>query len=69
MLAIFETGLIEQIEILKPNLFDYNTFYNVKEALLDYDFTLTKKNYNQLKATASKNETKHYKQYLKIFCR
>lgn len=32
-------------------MFDYNVFYNLKEALLDYDFTLTKKNYNQLKAS------------------
>lgn len=51
------------------DLFDYNVFYNLKEALLDYDFTLTKKNYNQLDALASINEKKHYEQYLKIFCR
>lgn len=69
MLAIFETGLIEQIKITDQDLFDYNVFYNLKEALLDYDFTLTKKNYNQLDALASINEKKHYEQHLKIFCR
>lgn len=69
LLAIFETALIEQIKISNRDLFDYNVFYNLKEALLDYDFTLTKKNYNQLDALASINEKKHYEQYLKIFCR
>lgn len=69
MLAIFETGLIEQIKITDQDLFDYNVFYNLKEALLDYDFILTKKNYNQLDALASINEKKHYEQYLKTFCR
>lgn len=69
MLAIFETALIEQIKISNRDLFDCNVFYNLKEALLDYDFTLTKKNYNQLDALASINEKKHYEQYLKTFCR
>lgn len=69
MLATFETGLIEQIKITNQNLFDYNAFHSLKEALLDYDFTLTKKNYNQLDALASINEKKHYEQYLKTFCR
>ena len=69
LLAIFETALIEQIKISNRDLFDYNVFYNLKEALLDYDFTLTKKNYNQLDALASINEKKHYEQYLTIFCR
>lgn len=69
MLATFETGLIEQIKITNQDLFDYNAFHSLKEALLDYDFTLTKKNYNQLDALASINEKKHYEQYLKIFCR
>ena len=68
LLAIFETALIEQIKISNRDLFDYNVFYNLKEALLDYDFTLTKKNYNQLDALASINEKKHYEQYLKTFC-
>ena len=69
LLAIFETSLIEQIKISNRDLFDYNVFYSLKEALLDYDFTLTKKNYNQLDALASINEKKHYEQYLKTFCR
>lgn len=69
MLATFETGLIEQIKITNQDLFDYNAFHSLKEALLDYDFTLTKKNYNQLDALASINEKKHYEQYLKTFCR
>lgn len=69
MLAIFETALIEQIKISNRDLFDYNVFYSLKEVLLDYDFTLTKKNYNQLDALASINEKKHYEQYLKTFCR
>ena len=69
LLAIFETALIEQIKISNRDLFDYNVFYNLKEALLDYDFTLTKKNYNQLNSLSSINEKKHYEQYLKTFCR
>lgn len=69
LLAIFETALIEQIKISNRDLFDYNVFCSLKEALLDYDFTLTKKNYNQLDALASINEKKHYEQYLKVFCR
>lgn len=69
LLAIFETSLIEQIKISNRDLFDYNVFYSLKETLLDYDFTLTKKNYNQLDALASINEKKHYEQYLKTFCR
>ena len=69
LLAIFETALIEQIQVSTRDLFDYNVFCSLKEALLDYDFTLTKKNYNQLDALASINEKKHYEQYLKTFCR
>ena len=69
LLAIFETGLIEQIKITVQDLFDYNAFHSLKEALLDYDFTLPKNSYNKLDAIASINEKKHYEQYLKIFCR
>lgn len=69
MLAIFETGLIEQIKITDQDLFDYSAFHSLKEALLDYDFTLSKNSYNKLDAIASINEKKHYEQYLKIFCR
>lgn len=69
LLAIFETALVEQIKISNRDLFDYNVFCSLKEALLDYDFTLTKKNYNQLDALASINEKRYYEQYLKTFCR
>ena len=50
-------------------IYESQSSYNLKDALLASDFTSTKKHYNQLDALASIHEKKHHDHYLKTFCR
>mgnify|MGYP003497380477 CR=1 FL=1 len=53
LLAIFETSLIEQIKVSNRDLFDYNVFCILKEALrtIPKNVLQMKKTLNQLKAS------------------